>query len=224
MTVSVSSPRLTETDPAPTRAFVKLYGKNRGTVVSRAKQLQSAKDEASTTTTEAVLPLELGYRVDAMHFTSRIELGFIEDVTSFDDITNEQVQKCIDKEEEESKDAVTLKTTDELDETRLKMSMDNHNFKSKMQSLFANYHSLLSQNGVKWIIKNIQKLTVTHFLSVVKPQSLRERLVSDLSFSHHALKKDFKKFLLHSVNLSEAFQIVSAGPEKKSKKKNENNR
>lgn len=101
--------------------------------------------------------------------------------------------------------------------------MENKNAKSRMQGLFANYHSLLSQQGVKWIIEDNQNLAVTHVLSATRPQSLRERLESDLSFSHHALKKDFKEFLKHAVKLSEAFQTVDNGPKKK-KKLNDANR
>lgn len=64
------------------------------------------------------------------------------------------------------------------------MNMENKNARSRMQGLFANYHSLQSQNGVKWIIEEKQKLPVAHVLSAIRPQSLRELLESDLSFSH----------------------------------------
>lgn len=135
--------------------------------------------------------MKLKYYVDAQHFTSWIELGLIEYVTSFDDTTNEQHRKYLYKEAEHSKDAATLKILDELVKKKLKMSMDDRSAKSRMQSLFANYISLLSQNSVKRIIAENQNFSVTHILSAVKP-SLPERLESDLSFSHHALKKDFK--------------------------------
>lgn len=64
--------------------------------------------------------MELKYCVDAQHFTSYIELGFIDEVTSFDDMTNEQLRKYLDKEAEDSKDAVTLESLDELIEKSLR--------------------------------------------------------------------------------------------------------
>lgn len=41
--------------------------------------------------------------------------------------------------------------------------------------------------------------------------TLKERQKSDLSFSKHTLKKDFKGFMAHAVKLAEAFQLVDAG-------------
>ena len=116
----------------------------------------------------------------------------------------------MDKEAKDSKEAVTLDSIEDYVERKLKMNMNNRNDKSRMQSLFANYHSLLSQNGVSWIIE--------HVLSVIQRQTLRERLESDLSFSHDELKKDLKEFLKHVVKLSEAFQLVDSDPIKKTNK------
>lgn len=133
-------------------------------------------------------------------------------------MTDEQLRAYLDWEAKESKEAVTLEGLVELIEKKLRMNMDNKNAKSRMQGLFADYYSILSQQGVKWIIEENQKLAVTHVLSAIRPQSLKERLESDLSFSHHALRKDIKEFLKHAVKLSEAFQPVDSGPKKKTKK------
>lgn len=181
----VSNPRLTEPDPASIRTFLKQYDLYRQTIIARAKQLQPSSEGSSTTTTEVILPMQLKYCVDAKHFSSCIALGFIDGVTSFDAMTDEQLRTYLDKEAEYSKDAVTLEGLDELIEKKLKMNMEKKNARSRMQRLFANYHSLLTENGVKWIIQENQKLAVTHVLSAIRPQPLRERLESDLPFSHH---------------------------------------
>lgn len=220
--VSVCNPFLTQTDPASIRTFFRKYDQYCRTVKSRAKQLNVNAEGSSTTTTETILLMELKYCVDAQYFTSCIDLGFITGVTSFEDMTDTQLRKYLDDKAEESKDALTLDGLEELVRKKLKMNMDNRNAKSRMQGLFASYHSLLSQNGVKWIIDENQKLTVTHVLSAVRPQSLRERLESNLSFSQHALKKDFKEFLKHAVKLSEAFQTVDTGPKEHPKKPDDN--
>lgn len=54
-----------------------------------------------------------------------------------------------------------------------------------MQDLFAKYHTILSRNELKWIITENQKVAVNQVLSAVGTVSLKERLESDLSFSHH---------------------------------------
>lgn len=53
--------------------------------------------------------------------------------------------------------------------------------------------------------------------------SLRDRLESDLSLSHHSLNNDFSGFLKHAVDLGKASQLVDSGrPKKKAKDKPEN--
>ena len=76
--LSVSTSRLTETDPASIRAFLKQYDQYCRTIVSSAKLLQSDGDEKLKTTTTAVLSMELKYCVDGEHFDSCIELGLID--------------------------------------------------------------------------------------------------------------------------------------------------
>ena len=92
------------------------------------------------------------------------------------------------------------------------MDMKDKNARSRMESLFVSYHKLLRRHGVSWIVKNNQKVAVGHVLSCIKPATLQSRLQSNLEFSHHSLKKDFKGFMKHSIRISEAFQMVDTGP------------
>ena len=62
------------------------------------------------------------------------------------------------------------------------------------------------------MIKDNQKVAVSHVLSAIKPRSLRDRLSSDIKFSYIECRKDFKAFLKHAVRVSEAFQLVDTGP------------
>lgn len=50
-----------------------------------------------------------------------------------------------------------------------------------------------------------------HALSSISPKSLQNRLNSDLELSNYHLKKDFKGFVSHYVNIAEAFQLVDDG-------------
>lgn len=53
---------------------------------------------------------------------------------------------------------------------------------------------------------------VYQVLPAIKPQSLQNRLESDLELAHVDLKKNFKGFLQNTVRLSEAFRLADAGP------------
>ena len=158
-----------------------------------------------------MLPVDLKYCIDAQLRKSTIELGFIPDVSYYDDVTDEQLRTYLDQESVDSKAALTMTSLDEIVARELRMNMDNRNARSRMQQLFVQYHALLTTHGLTWIVTENQKLAVSHVLSAIKPVSLKERLEADLSFSHHDLKNDFKSFLSHAVKLSEPFQLVDAG-------------
>ena len=82
--------------------------------------------------------------MDTQHFSTCIELGFIEGDETFDTFTNQQLRNYLDEQAEESKDAVTIEGLDYLVSRELNMNMSNRNAKSRMQGLFSDYHSLLS--------------------------------------------------------------------------------
>lgn len=82
---------------------------------------------------------------------------------------------------------------------------------SRIENLFICCHHLLQQQGLYFFTKDHEKLTVYHMLSVIRPESQRLRLESDLNLSHHHLRKDFKVFMLHTNKLSEAFKLVADG-------------
>lgn len=156
--------------------------------------------------------MELKYCVDAQHFTSCIALGLMANVTSFSALTNEQLRDYMADKAEESKEAVTMEGLDTIVSKELIMDMSNRNAKYRMEGLFIRYHSILAEQGLTWIVKENQKLAVSHVLSAIRPVTVKERLESDLGFSQNALKKDFSGFLKHTVKISEAFQLVDSGP------------
>ena len=91
------------------------------------------------------------------------------------------------------------------------MNMNNINARARLQALFVQYHCLLIKHVLKWILKGNQKLDVTHVPSKIRPLSLKDRLQSDLDFSHHETKRDFTDFLNHALKVSKALKIVESG-------------
>lgn len=71
---------------------------------------------------------------------------------------------------------MTLYKLDQIESLDLRPNMKNNNASSIMQYLLANYHKILSQNGLKWKITDNQNVAVQHVLSAIKPASLRHRL------------------------------------------------
>lgn len=110
---------------------------------------------------------------------------------------------------------MTLETLDSIVENNLHTNMKEKSAKNRMEDLFSSYHTILARNGLKWIITDNQKIAVRHVLSAIRPTALKDRLQSDLSFSHHELLKNFSGFMNHAVRLAEAFQLVDSGRPKR---------
>lgn len=83
-------------------------------MVACAKQLKYAAEGSSGTTTEAILPMELKSCVDAQNSMSFIPLGFIVNIKSFADMTDEAPRAYLENEAEDSKEDVTVEGLDEL--------------------------------------------------------------------------------------------------------------
>ena len=141
---SVSHPKLLTISPAAIRAFLKNYDAYCRTVIARAKQLQV--DGTSSRTTEAVSPVDIKYCVDAQYLTSAIALGLIDGVSSYDELDNITLRRYLDEKSKESKEAISLDSLDEIVERELFMDMKNRHARSRIESLFIDYHALLTKH------------------------------------------------------------------------------
>lgn len=55
------------------------------------------------------------------------------------------------------------------------------------------------------------KRSIYHVLSAIRPEFLRSHLESDFKLLHYNLRENFKRFMVHAIKLSEAFQLVYNG-------------
>lgn len=207
LATAVEHPRLTKTDAASVRLFLRAYDKYTREVTERARQLTGQE----TITEEATTPVHLKYCVDGEWLESLLDLNLIEDVSTYEDLEDQVLRRYLETKAEEAKDVVTRDTLDKLVEEELRTDMKDKNARSRIETLFVSYRSLLRRHGVSWILKDNEKVAVSHVLSSIRPESLRVRLESDLALSHHDLRKDFKGFMAHAIKLSEAFQLVDNG-------------
>lgn len=205
--ISLDHPRLVHTDPSSIRTFLKRYDQYSISVIARASQLTS-----QTLTTEAVTPIALKYCVDVEFLESSLICGYIDGCASYADLTDSQLRSFLEERSAESQDSMTIEQLDKIVSQKLRTNMRNNNAKSRMQDLFSSYVTILSRNGLRWLIEENPKVAVYHVLSAVRPQSLQNRLTSDLSFSKYKFQKDWHAFLKHAVRLAEAFQLVDEGP------------
>ena len=98
------------------------------------------------------------------------------------------------------------------------MDMSNRNIHLRMQNIFVDYHSILSRNGVSWLVTENEKQAISHVLSAIHPAILKDSIKLDMELSEHELKKDFKGFVKHSMELSQTFVRLDGGPRNTRKK------
>lgn len=132
--------------------------------------------------------------------------------TYIDKLTSADPPSFVDKEAEESKDAVTGAELAATVQVALRMKMSVKFMNRRMKLLFMEYSSLLRTNDIKWGVNKTLEVAIRHVLSAVKPVRLRSRLEQDLAFFYHHLKADFNWFINHALEVSQAFEKVDSGP------------
>lgn len=83
--------------------------------------------------------------------------------------------------------------------------MQDSKAKSRIENVFITYHALLRRQGLSWIIKENQKVAVYHVLLAIHQTSFKTRFKSDLEFSKHNLRKNFKQFMKYAIKLADTF-------------------
>lgn len=170
-------------------------------------QLIPFTEGPSTLTTELLRPVVLTFFVSVEFLESSIALGFLPKVDHYYTLSDKDVLIFFNDRAKECKGIVTLEKLDEIISRYLRINIRNSNATACMQNLLASYHTIIARNGLKWIIKENQKVAVQHLLLAMQPLSLWDRPQSDLEHSHHALRKNFTCFQRHAIKLAEAFQI-----------------
>lgn len=82
-------------------------------------------------------PVDLKFCMDVDFLESSIDLGFITNDTSYEDLTDEQVRAFVETRSADSKEVVTLEKLDKIVKNELRTNMKNSNAKARMQDLFA---------------------------------------------------------------------------------------
>lgn len=86
--------------------------------------------------------------------------------------------------------------------------MTDSDERSQIQNIFFSHKTLLRSNVLSWVTKVNEKLSVFCVLSVIRPESLRSRLESDLRLSHYELRNNLRSLMAPAIKLPEAFQLV----------------
>lgn len=203
---SITYPKLVRRDGESIRTFLSQYEQYVNEVEERSAQV------GGDTTLEPIRPVSLKFCVEAQWLRSTIRLGFIPDVKDYKDLSDEQLSTYLKSLSAESEDTITLSTLDALVKSKLRMNMREKSASLRMQYLFSSYDTLLEENGLLWVFESNQKVAVYHILSAIKPEGLQMRLRDDLDFSKLSLKKDFRGFMKHAIDLAKAWQKCDGCP------------
>lgn len=161
--------------------------------------------------TEATCPVDLSFCVDIDLLKLTIALGLIPNVTPYKDLLNASPRVYLEKEASESRNTVTLSELNAIVNRDLHMDMRNPDASLRMKHLFIDYQTILQNQGIAWLLEENPKVAMPRVFSVVKPAKLCLRLKSDLAFSQHRLRKEFRKLISHAESLSDALHLTDNG-------------
>lgn len=111
---------------------------------------------------------------------------------SFDDLDDVALRAYLDNTTVESKDVATIGALDKLAEEQFHTDMTDKDGRSRIETLFVSYKTLLRQHGLPWIVDDKEKLAVNHVLYATNPEPLRLRLESHLERSYSHFQKTFR--------------------------------
>lgn len=99
--------------------------------------------------------------------------GFIDECSKYVELTDAKLRKLLEESSKESPDLTTIENLDKIVSQKLRTDMRNTNAKSRMQDLFSSYVTIISRNGLVWLIDDNAQVAVHQVLSVVRLQSCR---------------------------------------------------
>lgn len=132
---------------------------------------------------QAELPVALNYCFDHKCIDSLLLFDFIPNASSYNDLKDTDLLNYLEYQDASSKTTRKVENLERIVKKDLRTDMRDDYAVSCMRNLFVSYHELLCRQGFGWVTEGNQKIAVQHVTSAVKPEALRTRLQSDLSFS-----------------------------------------
>lgn len=88
-------------------------------------------------------------------------------MSSCEKLTEDIIQAYLVNRDEWSKEDVTFETLDGLFPKKLRINMPDLATESRIENLFAPYHSVLRLNDVSWVFEDNQNVNVYHAILVI---------------------------------------------------------
>lgn len=90
--------------------------------------------------------VDIKFSVDVNFLESTISLGFVDNVLSYDDLTDTAVRTFLEESAKEANEVVTLDMINKIVEAELLTNVEKPNSKGRIQDLCTSYHTILHRN------------------------------------------------------------------------------
>jgi hypothetical protein len=175
-------------------------------IIAREAYVREIEELNAQVGVENGRPVSLAFSIDAMLLTSLVDLRRLgADIDTVDKVSDNAVQSWLDANCDVKKDGMSLAQVHALISKKLNINMAEKDTEQRTVMLFTDYSSLLRMNGLSWIIKDCPKIAIGHILETLKPKPLQTRVRGDLELGHTHLKKDFLKFMEHTIKRAEVY-------------------
>jgi hypothetical protein len=130
-----------------------------------------------------LLSVALRYSFEPDLLLSMIELAqFGEEIDTLDKLKEDHITAWLSKHREAKTESLSLSKLDSLVSKGLHIKMNEKDVSHRVITLFADYTTLLRNNGLSWVIKDKPKIAVSHIVTALRPNPLQKRIQEDLDF------------------------------------------
>jgi hypothetical protein len=151
-------------------------------------------------------PVSLNFSVDPYILWSPVELGQLGPaVKSVAEVTDAVLNTWLEKNSELRMDGLSASQVQAIVDRSLRINMSEKETEQRTIMLFADYHGILRNHGLAWIVDENPKTAVNLIVDVLKPSILKKRIKGDLPFGHIDLRKDFLGFMRHVIRRAEHY-------------------
>lgn len=95
------------------------------------------------------------------------------------------------------------------------MDMSDPSSTSRMERLILDYYTIVRDTGCSVILEARQNLAVSHVLNAIRSQSLQARIWDNRQFGQYKLRKNFRGFSKHAMEVAKAFEMIDICPGKR---------
>lgn len=151
-------------------------------------------------------PVSLLSSIDEDLLRSMVMLDMLPGAEKYEDITDQTISRWLNKIEFPFRPPTTPKQITDAVVKNVRISYEDSNPRSRIESLFIDYITFLRSKNWDFIITKNTDLAVSHICTLIRPYALQEHIEIKLSLEEKGLRSDWIEFFTFVTNRAAAYE------------------